>query len=34
MQAKNGNCPYRDKCARYAKTIAKRDKQPHQLKLF
>ena len=33
-QAKNGNCPYRDKCARYAKTIAKRGKQPYQLTMF
>lgn len=27
-QAKNGNCPYRDKCARYTRTIAKMGKQP------
>lgn len=33
-QAKAGNCPYRDKCKRYARTIAKRDKQPYQLELF
>lgn len=34
IQAKNGNCPYLDKCLRYARTIAKRNKQPLQLKLF
>ena len=33
-QAKNGNCPYRDKCVRYARTVVKRDKQPRQLTLF
>lgn len=33
-QAKAGNCPYRDKCKRYVRTIAKRDKQPYQLELF
>ena len=27
-QAKSGNCPYRDRCSRYAKTIAKINKQP------
>lgn len=30
-QAKNGECPYRDRCKRYKKTINKR---PVQLKLF
>ena len=34
MQAKNGNCPYRDRCQRYARTIEKRNKQPVQLTLF
>ena len=33
-QAKAGNCPYRDRCQRYAKTMAKREKQPYQLTLF
>ena len=33
-QAKNGNCPYRDKCTRYARTMAKRGKKPIQLTLF
>lgn len=33
-QAKAGNCPYRNRCKRYARTIAKRDKQPYQLELF
>lgn len=33
-QAKSGNCPYRDRCQRYARTIAKRNKQPFQLTLF
>ena len=27
MQAKAGNCPYRDRCPRYARTIEKRNKQ-------
>ena len=26
MQAKAGNCPYRDRCPRYASTVAKRNK--------
>lgn len=30
-QAKNGLCPYRDRCKRYERTIKKR---PVQLKLF
>ena len=30
-QAKNGECPYRDRCKRYERTIKKR---PVQLKLF
>lgn len=33
-QAKAGNCPYRDRCQRYAKTMAKREKRPYQLTLF
>lgn len=33
-QAKSGNCPYRNKCPRYARTTAKRNKQPLQLTLF
>lgn len=33
-QAKNGNCPYRDKCARYARTMAKSGKRPIELSLF
>ena len=32
--AKSGNCPYKEICTRYAKTIAKRNKQPVQLSLF
>lgn len=34
MAAKSGNCPYKDICQRYARTMAKRNKQPFQLKLF
>lgn len=34
LQAKAGNCPYRDHCPRYARTMAKRGKQPHQLIMF
>lgn len=34
IQAKAGNCPYRDRCPRYARTMAKRKKQPIQLSLF
>lgn len=30
--AKAGNCPYRDRCPRYARTVEKRNKM--QLKLF
>lgn len=33
-QAKAGNCPYRERCKRYARTIAKRDKKTYQLELF
>lgn len=34
LAAKSGNCPYKDICPRYARTIAKRNNQPIQLKLF
>lgn len=34
MQAKADNCPYRDRCPRYARTVAKRGTRPVQLKLF
>lgn len=34
LQAKSGNCPYRDRCPRYARTIARMSKQPIQLTLF
>lgn len=33
-QAKAGNCPYRNKCRRYARTMAKRSNEPIQLTLF
>lgn len=33
-QAKNGRCPYRDRCSRYARTMAKLGRQPHQLTIF
>ena len=33
-QAKAGNCPYRHKCLRYARTMAKRYNRPVQLTLF
>ena len=33
-QAKAGNCPYRNKCRRYARTMAKRKNEPVQLTLF
>ena len=33
-QAKAGNCPYRNKCRRYARTMAKRNNEPIQLTLF
>ena len=33
-QAKSGNCPYRDKCSRHARTMAKRNRQPIQLTFF
>ena len=31
QQAKAGNCPFKDKCNRFASTVKKRD---HQLSLF
>lgn len=34
LQAKSGNCPYRDRCPRYARTMEKKNKQPFQLALF
>lgn len=34
LAAKYGNCPYNGICPRYARTIAKRSKQPIQLELF
>ena len=34
LQAKAGNCPYRNKCRRYARTMAKRSNAPIQLTLF
>ena len=33
-QAKNGECPYRDRCKRHERTIERINKQPIQLKLF
>ena len=34
QQAKAGNCPYRDRCPRYARTIEKLGRQPRQLTIF
>lgn len=34
LAAKSGNCTYKSICPRYARTMAKRGKQPVQLKLF
>ena len=34
MQAKNGSCPYRDKCVRYAQTMERHKGEPRQLTLF
>lgn len=28
FQAKAGKCPYRDKCRRYARTMARRNREP------
>ena len=33
-QAKSGNCPYRDRCQRYRRTMEKQMKKGVQLKLF
>lgn len=33
-QAKSGNCPYRDKCPRYARTMERHKGVPRQLTLF
>lgn len=33
-QAKNGECPYRDRCKRHERTMARINKQPLQLTLF
>lgn len=34
LAAKSGNCPYKDICPRYARTIEKKNKQSFQLILF
>lgn len=34
LAAKSGSCPYKDICSRYARTMARRNKQPVQVKLF
>ena len=34
LRAKNGDCPYKDKCPRYARTMEKYGRQPTKLKLF
>lgn len=34
IRAKNGNCPYRDKCTRYARTMERHKGEPRQLTLF
>ena len=34
LEAKSGNCAYKDKCPRYARTIEKHGKRPVQLNLF
>lgn len=33
-QAKAGNCPYRNRCPRYARTMAKAQHEPIQLTMF
>ena len=33
-QAKSGNCVYRDRCSRYARTMSHLKNKPVQLKLF
>ena len=34
LEAKSGNCAYKDKCPRYARTIEKHGKRPVLLNLF
>lgn len=34
LAAKSGNCPYKEICPRYARTMAKLRKIPYQTKLF
>lgn len=34
VQAKAGNCAYKDKCPRYARTIKKHGNKPVQLSIF
>ena len=34
LAAKSGNCPYKDRCQRYAKTIAKSRNVAYQQRLF
>lgn len=34
LRAKAGDCPYKEKCGRYARTMSKRSNSPVQLTLF
>lgn len=34
LQAKTGNCPYRNRCPRYARTMERHKREPRQLTLF
>lgn len=34
QQAKAGNCPYRDRCPRYARTVERHGRQLRQLTIF
>lgn len=34
LQAKAGECPYRDRCQRYSRTMESRARRPVQLNLF
>lgn len=34
QQAKSGNCPYRDRCTRYSRTMERHKGEPRQLTLF
>ena len=34
IQAKAGECPYRDRCKRYSRTMEKQGRRPVQLNLF